>query len=77
MYQDEFIKELSKYHRLGNLTHVMLGLRLAIESSQTPPEDQIRLHASKDKLYVIPASFMVPKGSPLNVNLPHTSAYSI
>ena len=56
----------------------MLGFKQGIESDQkTPIENQFRLHASKDKLYTLQASFMVPKGSPLNVSLTCTSEYRI
>ena len=56
----------------------MLGMKLGIESDKkTPIENQIRLHASKDKLYVLCASFMVPKGSPLFVSLTPLPAYRI
>ena len=50
------------------MTHVVLGPKSAIDND-------VKLHASKDKLYAIQTSFMVPKGSPLNAS--ETNYYSI
>ena len=61
------VYQYTLYYRLGNLEHVVLG-----PSDPFPWSlyiDKYKFHPSKEPLYALQTSFMVPKASPLNASV--------